>query len=298
MSNVNFPFHWSDAHFHSDGLSDENIGPFFERAKGASVGRLICAASTLCGMEKISEQYGGRLNPDYFAAIQRTAHFGAQVRGEPCVWTAFGVHPWSVESTENASALSVDEGEPGWEEILRRFLTAADPAVPAPPGVGEIGLDFALRRLNQERKKRQRDFFVRQLEIAEEFRRPIVVHSVRAGNETFDLLAAFPRLPLILMHGFAGQGEMIERLADLGAYFSFSAREIGAENLKGRAAILAAPADRILLESDYPSGGEPSEIPQTAERIAALRGETFDRFAERIQFNESAFFQKWHDTRI
>lgn len=298
MGDIDIPFFWSDAHFHPDGLTDDNIGPFFERAKSASVGRLICAASSLYRPEEISEQRGGRLNPDRFEAVQRTARFGARFWGEPRVWTAFGVHPWSVESTEKASALSTNEGASGWEEILRRFLTADDPAVPAPPGLGEIGLDFALRRINQERKKRQRDFFVRQLEIAEEFRRPVVIHSIRAENETLDSLSSFPNIPLILMHGFAGREETVKRLADLGAYFSFSAREVGEKNLKGRAAILAAPADRILLESDFPSGGEPSEIPQTAERIAALRDEPFDRFAERIHSNESAFFREWQDVRI
>ena len=149
---------------------------------------------------------------------------------------------------------------------------------------GEIGLDYyhegAPRNV-------QREGFIRQLEIAAERKRPILIHC-RGSNETTD---AWKDLFLVLeehwrstglggiMHCFGAGWEQARRSLDLGFLVSFAGNLTypKAELLREVAARM--PLDGILVETDAPwlapaphrgQRNEPAFVAQTAQTLAGL----------------------------
>ncbi len=145
----------------------------------------------------------------------------------------FGVHPWFADSTRS-----------GWEDLLVKYLSL--------PGacVGEIGLDKSKTSVDFETQRR---VFRRQLDIAVELNKPFAVHCVQAWDVLTEEIAARKYEDLrFMVHWFSGSPELAAGLIKLGAYISFSPRLLYERALKHRASFAATPADKILLETDYP----------------------------------------------
>jgi len=141
----------------------------------------------------------------------------------------YGIHPWYLdESNHNRLLASV-------------IKTAADALVIA---VGEAGFD----KIKGPSMDLQRKTFEEQVIIAEELKKPVVIHCVRAWDE---LLRAHkrlhPKLPW-LVHGFRGNKDLAMQLISKGMYISFWFEFI----LKPESSELvrSLPKDRIFLETD------------------------------------------------
>ncbi len=115
--------------------------------------------------------------------------------------------------------------------------------------VGEIGLDY--HYLNYD-KQTQKDAFIKQLELAIEVKKPVVIHSREACKDTVDILKQYHKnLKGFLMHCYCESKETAQTLLDLGAYFSFGG-VITFKNSKKEEIIKSIPINRILLETDCP----------------------------------------------
>lgn len=152
-----------------------------------------------------------------------------------------GVHPWHAAECSLPSA----------EEIMK-----AD-------AVGEIGLDKACG-VDFEM---QRALFVKQLELAERFEKPVVLHCVRAFEEVMTLLERHT-LRAVLFHGFIGSREQAERAVKKGYYLSFGARTEGSN--KTIEALRETPLERLFVETDEAD----TTIEAMYLTIARLRGIT------------------------
>lgn len=149
-----------------------------------------------------------------------------------CVIPCFGIHPWYVS-----------HAPPGWEDQLVSLLTSQNAAV------GEIGID---RWIEPRDESRQEDIFRRQLRIAHDLRRPAMIHCLRAWAWLQQILAEEKLPPAMLIHSYGGSVELIEELVAYNAFFSFSGSIFEPRREKARAALLAVPPDRLLLETDAP----------------------------------------------
>lgn len=193
----------------------------------------------------------------------------------PAVRPAFGLHPWF-------------SAEGGWLEKLEEFLRRCPSAC-----VGEIGLDAVKDRPGQE------EDFKSQLELAERFRRPAVIHCVQSWGRLAELLKKND-LPAFMLHAYGGPPEMVRDFAALGAYFSFGGEITSPPREKLRAALAAAPGDRLLFETEAPAPGAaawragPAGIAEVvaaaagllglpAEELAAVSLENAKRFTGELQ---------------
>ena len=80
--------------------------------------------------------------------------------------------------------------------------------------VGEIGID-GLRE--EPPRDVQRQVCIRQLELAVQMQRPVVLHGARAWGELVAVVKPFaPRLPGFVAHAFAGSVEILRELVALG----------------------------------------------------------------------------------
>jgi len=174
------------------------------------------------------------------------------------VYAILGVHPHEAAA---APAAALEE--------LRR-LQAHERVV----AVGETGLDYFRDYAPHEA---QRDLFRRTLALAEELRRPVVVHSRAADEDTAALLEAFRGT--VVLHCFSSPGLLAPALAR-GYYVSFAGNVSYPKADDLRAAARAIPADRVLVETDAPyltpqpvrgRPNEPAHVVHTLDAVAAAR---------------------------
>ena len=143
--------------------------------------------------------------------------------------------------------------------------------------IGETGLDF-YRNLSP--KALQYEAFEKQLELAIEFKKPIVIHSRESLKETIEVVEKFAA-DLIggVFHCFPGDADDAERVIELGFAVSFG----GVITFKNAAMAEAAsqvPLDKIILETDSPyltpvpfrgKPNRPAYVKYVYEKLAELR---------------------------
>jgi TatD DNase family protein len=241
----------ADAHCHLDReYFDEGPDAVMERARAAGVIGLVVVG--LAG----EGPAGDALDPARFAVDL--------ARRTPATVTAcVGLHP------HDASL---------WTGALHEGLRAlaASPEVAA---VGEIGLDYHYDRSPREA---QRDAFARLIGLARDLRKPIVVHTRSAPDDTLSILEREGAREVGgIIHCFSEDRAFAERALALGFDLSFS----GIVTFKGARAVREvaawAPLDRILVETDSPylapvplrgKRCEPAHVVHTARCVAELRG--------------------------
>jgi len=196
---------------------------------------------------------------------------------EDGVFAALGVHPHQA-------------GEPDADRLDElRELLGADRAV----AVGETGLDFYR---DYAPRDRQRELFERQLALATELEKAVVVHTRAASSETADLLASFPGT--VVLHCFSAP-ELLGTARERGYYVSFAGNVTYPKAEELREAARHVPADRLLVETDSPylapqprrgRPNEPANVVHTAAVLAEARAEDPAELATRLDANAAAAF--------
>jgi TatD DNase family protein len=157
-------------------------------------------------------------------------------------------------------------------------------AHPKVVAIGEIGLDY---HYDKSPRDQQRAAFIEQMRIARQARKPIVIHTREAWEDTWRLLEEHWEGAGI-MHCFSGGREEARRALDMGFYLAFGGVVTFPNAERVRQAALMTPLDRLLIETDAPylapvpmrgRRNEPAFVVETARRLAELRGESFEELA-------------------
>ena len=192
-----------------------------------------------------------------------------------------GVHPHDAKhlSTEVANAI---------------VTHAADEVVVA---IGETGLDY---HYDHSPRDVQQDAFRRQIAIAKQLKKPIVVHTRSAAEDTLTILREEGASDVGgIIHCFSEDAPFAKAALDLGFVSSFSGIATF-KNAKGvREAAQNQPLDALLIETDAPylapvpnrgKRNEPAFIAHTARQIAKLRGQDYERICEASYANAMRVF--------
>jgi TatD DNase family protein len=126
-----------------------------------------------------------------------------------------------------------------------------------PSGVGEVGLDRWIRDYDFEQ---QLEVFTWQLRLAAERNLPVSIHCLQAWGSMLETLKRepLPRCGFVL-HSYGGPAEMIDSLAELGAYFSLPGYFAHERKSKQRDVFKRIPYERLLIETDAPDQLLPTE---------------------------------------
>jgi TatD DNase family protein len=246
-----------DSHCHLDHQQfDADREAAIERALAAGVQRMLAIGT-------------GDGPPDLEAGIRladRYEVFSATV----------GVHPH-------------DAAKASGETFKRLAELLTHPKVAA---LGEIGLDY---HYDFSPRETQRAVFIEQMRLARDAKKPIVIHTREAWDDTIALLREhWPARLGGIMHCFSGGPEQARQALDLGFYLSFGGIVTFPKALDVQEAARRAPADRILIETDAPylapvprrgKRNEPAYIVETVRKLAELRGETVEAVAESTSAN-------------
>ncbi len=174
---------------------------------------------------------------------------------------AFGLHPWQ------AAAAKAD-----WPARLENFLRCFSRAL-----IGECGLD----RLKNPEQEKQKEAFALQIALAEKYRRPLLIHAVKAQDWLEGFWSKLP--PKFVFHSYAGRPELLKKILSAGGFVSFSPSIRKIKN--PQETVKAVPAERLLLESDAPYQGRPEDLRALLGFLAQCRGEDEEALAAQIYKN-------------
>lgn len=196
------------------------------------------------------------------------------------VYAAAGIHP-----NETAKA------RPGDFEALEAL--AADPGIAA---VGEIGLDFYRNRAPRDV---QAQWFVRQLTLARDLGKPVILHFRNVEDEGVDVAGA----DLLggvrgVFHCFGGSAAFAKRVVEMGFHIGFDG-PLTYPRSDRVAVAREVPLERILIETDAPyltpqphrgKRNEPSYVRFVAETLAEIKRVGVDEVADITTANARALF--------
>jgi TatD DNase family protein len=234
----------------------------------AEPAEVLVARAQTAGVERIVSVGSG------LASCRETLAIAGREQG---VFAALGIHPHQA-ADEDAGRL--DE--------LRKLL-GDERAV----AVGETGLDFYRDYAPHDR---QRELFERQLELAAELGKAVVVHSRAASDETAEALERFEGT--VVLHCFSAP-ELLPVALERSYYVSFAGNVTYPSAEELREAARRIPGDRLLVETDSPylspqprrgRPNEPANVVHTAAALAEARGEDAEELAARLDANATAAF--------
>jgi TatD DNase family protein len=193
------------------------------------------------------------------------------------VYAALGIHAHEAGSSE---AERVDE--------LRELL-----AHPKAVAVGETGLDHFRDYAPHDAQER---LFARELELARELAKPVVIHTRAADDDTLGALAGFDGT--VVLHCFSSL-PLLEPALERGWYVSFAGNVTYKNAHELRSAAYAVPADRLLAETDAPylapvplrgKPNEPAHVVHTYAALAHARNADPGELAAQIDENAARCF--------
>ena len=240
-----------DSHCH---LDDEK----FDSDRDAAIERARAA-----GVELMMVIGTGDGPPDLESGIRLAGRY-------PFIYATVGVHPH-------------DAAKATPETLDRLAELVSHPKVLA---VGEIGLDY---HYDFSPREVQRRIFMEQMQLAARARKPIVIHTREAWEDTLAQVREHG-LPFGgIMHCFTGGPGESEQALELGFHLSFGGMVTFPKAQEIRAAAAVTPEDRLLVETDAPylapvpyrgKRNEPAFMVETAYKLAEIRGVTVDRLAD------------------
>jgi TatD DNase family protein len=146
--------------------------------------------------------------------------------------------------------------------------------------IGECGLDY---HYDHSPRDLQRRAFASQLALAAETKRPVVVHTREAEDDTAAMLREAGDAGILgVMHCFSGSPALAETALAAGWSISF-AGIVTFKKWDSADVVRSVPEDRLLLESDAPylapvpfrgKRNEPAHCALTLAKLAELRGTT------------------------
>lgn len=168
--------------------------------------------------------------------------------------------------------------------------------------IGETGLDYFHE---PETAREQQRLFFQCLEISIQSRRPVIVHTRDADDDTLSILTDFSKhwkgdeQRRGVIHCFTRDERLAKAFLDLGFFISFSGivTFANADPLREVAAFI--PDDRLLIETDSPylapvphrgKQCEPAFVADTAKLLAELRGCTVESLAKITMENAVRLF--------
>ena len=141
-----------------------------------------------------------------------------------------GIHPWYISVNNQKLQL----------EKLRQFAKHQDVKL-----IGECGLD----RIKGASLPLQEEIFIKQIRIAEEVKKPLIIHCVKCFNELISIKKiVHPKVPMIV-HGFNNNLTIAQMLLDKGFYLSFGTA-ILQENSNAKEVLSQIPLEKLFFETD------------------------------------------------
>lgn len=168
-----------------------------------------------------------------------------------------------------------------------------------PVAIGEIGLDYYW---DYGDKKTQQELFTKQLEMANKYSLPVIIHTRDADEDTAKILSDYKVEKGGIMHCFSSHSLDFANLAiSKGFYISFSGNVTFKNNKELQEVARCIPLDKILAETDSPYLAPtpmrgrinmPEYVKYVYAFLAQLKGVDEEEFRVRVISNLEEFYSR------
>ncbi|XP_015919366.2 3'-5' ssDNA/RNA exonuclease TatD [Parasteatoda tepidariorum] len=193
-----------------------DVDSVIQRSKNAGIKKIIVSGTNIASSREALRLT--RLYPDY-------------------IYCAAGVHPNEAKNWDE-----------DFEEELKDILSN-----PECVAIGQCGLDYSK---NVSEQSEQKEVLIKQLKLAKELKKPILISERDAHNDLLEILKNnSSSLPDILIHSFCGKVEELKAYLSSGCYIGLTGsvwKDKSEEGLKKIIEDNLVPLDHLLIESDSP----------------------------------------------
>ncbi len=201
------------------------------------------------------------------------------------VYAAVGVHPSELTGMDK-SVIDHMRELAAWEKTV---------------AIGEIGLDYYWEK-DADARQNQRDWFVRQMELAREVSLPVIIHSRDAAEDTYSLMRDIraQEIPGVI-HCYSYSPEMAREYVKMGYYIGVGGVVTFKNAKKLVQTVAETPIERMLLETDSPylapephrgRRNDSRELVYVVEKIAQIKELTPDEVEAATWENALRLFSK------
>ena len=203
-----------DSHCHiNDDLYKNNPGEYIETAKQAGVSKFL-----VVGFDAKSSEISGKIAEKW-----------------PECYAAVGIHPSDVKKSK-----------PGDLDLIKQLCENRKVIA-----IGEIGLDYYWDK-EETVKKQQKEFFIKQIEIANELDLPISIHCRDAIEDCLKILKENRVKRGGIMHCYAGSLEIASEFIKLGFLLGFGGTVTFKNSVRPKEVVANIPSNSYVLETDAP----------------------------------------------
>ena len=180
------------------------------------------------------------------------------------IYAAIGFHPTDIDGVS----------EEDYNDVMSHIN---DPKVVA---VGEIGLDYHWVK-DPEQRNKQKEWFIKQIDFANEHKKPISIHNREAFEDCLKILKEHRPQYSGVMHCYSGSVELLRDVLDLGLYIGLDGPLTFTNAKTPKEVCEQVPLDRLVVETDSPylsphplrgTVNEPKNIALVVDEITRIRG--------------------------
>ncbi|XP_026477897.1 uncharacterized protein LOC113384401 [Ctenocephalides felis] len=211
------------------------------------------------------------------AGVQKIMSTGTSVRTSKEALRLSRLFPGTIYSTAGVhphDAQSIAQSPENWDELVQ---IARNPECVA---IGECGLDFEKEFSDHNV---QEEIFQKQLELACDLNKPLLIHERGAQDELLNIVSKVPKdqLPPVVIHSFTGSSEEAHKYLDAGFYLGLTGYLCKDKSDTGVRRLLqqdAMPLNRLLVHSDSPfmfPNIRASKLPENIKSCLTERSKAF-----------------------
>ena len=203
-----------DTHCHLyDSKFNEDIKDIISRSLQNNVGLIFLCADNIANSKKCVE--------------------ASEIFDE--VYCGVGIHPMDVDSIPLNNI----------EEEIFKLIT------PKVKAIAEIGLDYYWNK-EEETKIKQKEYFIKQIEIANKLDLPIVIHARDSVEDTIAILKKHPCNKKGVFHCFSGSIEQMKEIIKLGYYIGLDGPVTYKNAVVPKEIAKEVPLSYLVIETDAP----------------------------------------------
>ena len=200
---------------------------------------------------------------------------------EGFIYPTFGYHP---VSSQNFS-----------DEYLKKTQKLLIEHIDDFVAIGEVGMDFFYVKDKAIREK-QKETFISFVEIANEYRKPLVMHVRDCEKKAFNIVKEYDDIPEVIFHCYSGSAKTARKIMDKGYYMSFST--MLTYSTRHQDLVKDISLDYVLTETDSPylamtkeERNEPANVIDACAKIAEIQGMDFETVDEVTTSNARKVFK-------
>ena len=205
------------------------------------------------------------------------------------IYTISGISPNDIPEEKD----NLEEQLNDLEEFINRELSTHKIVA-----IGEIGLDYYWEK-DLNKRKIQNEVFIKQIELANKFNLPIVIHTREAVMDTIQILKKHDVVRKGIFHCCPLNRELVKEALKLGFYISFAGPVTFKNSKNANEIIDMVPLNKILIETDSPylspeplrgKRNDSRNVKYIAEKIAKVKELSIDEVAKTTYTNANRIF--------